>query len=79
MTKKDWSLEAGKMSIVYGQSILNIAATAATDGSKGLHFPRDATTVPICRVETSRGTILDYATGDDLCNDVHRSPLSRRA
>jgi hypothetical protein len=77
--EEDWSLEVGKMSIVYGQSILSIAATAATDGSKRLHFPRDATTVPICQVETSGGTILDYATGDDLYNDVHRSPLSRRA
>jgi Heterokaryon incompatibility protein (HET) len=37
--EEDWSLEAGKMSIVYGQSILHIAATGATDGSKGLHSP----------------------------------------
>lgn len=39
----DWDLEAPRMSSVYGNSFLNVAATGASDGTKGLFMnPKDS-------------------------------------
>lgn len=38
---EDWQKEAGLMSTVYGDAVVNIAASSAVDGSVGLFFERD--------------------------------------
>jgi hypothetical protein len=76
-----WSTENSK---VYSHAILNIAATGASDSSKGLFFSRRANTrMQEIRLDWSvkekasvRPTILDYEYWKHLVED---EPLIRRA
>jgi hypothetical protein len=44
---KDWSIESARMATVYKSSVLNLAATAGSDGDSGLFFERDRHSVCI--------------------------------
>ncbi|MCJ1275164.1 hypothetical protein MMC21_002964 [Puttea exsequens] len=81
----DWKLEAPKMDKVYSHAVLNIAATGASDGSKGLFFPRRAETMEQREIRLDwsfkhknsiRFTILDFDYWKHLVVD---EPLIRRA
>ena len=81
----DWKLEAPKMDKVYSHAALNIAATGASDSSKGLFFPRRAEVMDLpeirldwsFRVKSSiRYSILDRDYWKRLVMD---EPLIRRA
>ncbi|KAI4130659.1 MAG: hypothetical protein LQ338_001636 [Usnochroma carphineum] len=81
----DWKIEAAKMDKVYSHAVLNIAATGASDGSRGLFFPRRADTMelPEIRLDWSfkkkfshRFTLLDMDYWRHLVQD---EPLIRRA
>ncbi|KAF7900237.1 uncharacterized protein EAF01_007539 [Botrytis porri] len=50
----DWENEAPKMSQVYGNAFCCIAASAATDGSKGLFFPKNFMVDDVLRVNLYR-------------------------
>jgi hypothetical protein len=80
--KEDWRRESALMATVYGQSGLNIAATAAPDGQTGCLFPRD----PVwgqkrqIKVEVDREIrTYDYADSRLLINSVFNAPLNTRA
>ncbi|KAI4139242.1 MAG: hypothetical protein L6R39_006398 [Caloplaca ligustica] len=81
----DWKREAAKMDQVYSHAILNISATGASDGSKGLFFPRSADTMELLEIQldwtirekfSHQYTVLDYDYWKRLVVD---EPLIRRA
>ena len=81
----DWKLEAPKMDKVYSHAVLNIAATGANDGHKGLFFTRrvDTMELPEIRLDwlfkfkrSIRYTIIDFDYWKHLVAD---EPLIRRA
>ena len=81
----DWKHEAAKMDKVYSHSMLNISATGASDGSKGLFFPRSADATELLEIEldhpirlkfSQKYTLLDYDYWKRLVLD---EPLIRRA
>jgi len=45
----DWNCEASLMSLVYQNSLCNIAATGALDSTEGLFFDRDPDSVQLCK------------------------------
>ncbi|TGO24556.1 hypothetical protein BPAE_0100g00240 [Botrytis paeoniae] len=53
-SKPDWENEAPKMSQVYGNTFCCIAASSATDGSKGLFSPRNSMVDDILRINLHR-------------------------
>jgi hypothetical protein len=79
---QDWSRESGQMAGVYGQSSLNIMASAAPDGRTGCLFRRDS----LC---SQRGTVeveisgqrrkLDYADTELFNKNVSQSLLLKRS
>ena len=80
--EEDWRREASLMATVYGQSGLNIAATAAPDGQTGCLFPRDSvwTQTRQIKVEVDGETrTYDYADFRLLLNSVFNTPLNSRA
>lgn len=79
----DWKLEAPKMDKVYSRAVLNIAATGASDSSKGLFFPRRPDALGEFRLDWSfkskfsiQYTIIDYDYWKHL---VVNESLIRRA
>ena len=81
----DWTLEASKMDKVYSHAVLNIAATGASDASKGLFFPRRADTMDLREIlldwsfkhkNSIRFTMMDFDYWKHLVVD---EPLIRRA
>ena len=81
----DWKREAAKMDKVYSHSTLNISATGASDGSKGLFFPRSADEMELLEIEldhplrwqfSQKYTLLDHDYWKHLVLD---EPLIRRA
>lgn len=81
----DWNREAAKMDKVYSHAALNIAATGASDASKGLFFPRSANTMELLEIEldwpikgkfSQKFTLLDHDYWKRLVVD---EPLMRRA
>ncbi|TGO15670.1 hypothetical protein BTUL_0037g00220 [Botrytis tulipae] len=53
-SKPDWENEAPRMSQVYGNAFCCIAATSATDGSKGLFSPRNSMVDEVLRINIDR-------------------------
>ncbi|TEY79731.1 hypothetical protein BOTCAL_0042g00310 [Botryotinia calthae] len=53
-SKSDWENEAPKMSQVFGNAFCCIAATSATDGSKGLFSPRNSMVDEVIRININR-------------------------
>jgi hypothetical protein len=79
----DWNAEAAKMGLVYSNAHLTIAATGASNGSKGCFIDRGHHPHPV-RLRAYPGDDSDaaamYATlhpGD--IDDVYESPLGKRA
>ena len=65
----DWKREAAEMDKVYSHATLNISATGASDGSKGLFFPRSADAMELLEIEldhpirwqfSQKYTLLDH-------------------
>jgi len=80
--KEDWQREASLMATVYGQSALNIAATAAPDGQTGCLFPRDPVWAQKCQITVEvdgEKRTYDYADFRLLLNSVFNTPLNSRA
>ncbi|CAI6088594.1 unnamed protein product [Clonostachys chloroleuca] len=79
----DWFKESARMGDIYANSYLNIAATAAKDGSEGLFFPRNVITAHPFLVQAT-WTGLEpgtYCLVDDSMwsREVDEAPLNQRA
>ncbi|KAK6606012.1 heterokaryon incompatibility protein [Botrytis cinerea] len=85
-SKPDWENEAPKMSQVYGNAFCCIAATSATDGSKGLFSPRNSMVEEVIRININRSrypylpspvsiTILNK---DKWLQFIREAPLNQR-
>ncbi|TGO55565.1 hypothetical protein BCON_0090g00080 [Botryotinia convoluta] len=85
-SKPDWENEAPKMSQVYGNAFCCIAASSATDGSKGLFSPRNSMVDDILRINLDRAkyprlpspvriTILNK---DKWLQNIREAPLNQR-
>jgi hypothetical protein len=75
----DWDQESATMADVYGNAVVNIAATNAIDGSAGLFVERS--TVRASRQIVRTNTNISYTIRDRLLarRYLDRTPLSRRA
>ncbi|KAH6714640.1 heterokaryon incompatibility protein-domain-containing protein [Leptodontidium sp. MPI-SDFR-AT-0119] len=84
---EDWCAEASKMSGVYGGSALNIAASAANDGSVGCFFSREDQTlrrlsrhrIQIPVGVPARDTWVDCLDATIFRSCVEQSPLASRS
>ncbi|KAM0132829.1 hypothetical protein ACHAO1_006574 [Botrytis cinerea] len=79
---EDWSKEASRMSTVYGLSSLNIAATAAPDGTIGCLFERNLryTEAVKVAVKTNHQKQVYKIEDKNLYeNNIIRAPLTTRA
>ncbi|KAI9643378.1 hypothetical protein NHQ30_007997 [Ciborinia camelliae] len=77
----DWSKEASRMATVYGHSSLNIAATAAPDGTFGCLFERDREYMQIYQAEVEKNhqkQVYDLVDRD-LYENISQAPLASRA
>lgn len=78
----DWNKESSLMASVYGSSSLNIAATAALDGTTGCLFKRDLVYVRGGHIEVEindEDRTYDYFDSDLFLNDIDAAPLLGRA
>jgi hypothetical protein len=75
----DWDQESATMADVYGNAVVNIAATNAIDGSAGLFVERSIVRASrqIVRTNTNESYIIMDRFSGNRCLD--RTPLSRRA
>jgi len=81
-SKEDWQKEAGLMGQVYSNSVCNISATGASDGSEGLFFDRHPLAIrPFrARVDGAQAKGSYYLFNPRLWADgVDDAPLNRRA
>ncbi|TGO71107.1 hypothetical protein BELL_0619g00090 [Botrytis elliptica] len=79
---EDWSREASRMATVYGLSSLNIAATAAPDGTIGCLFDRDLRYTEKHKVEVKMDRQKQvYSIADDhlYINNIANAALTNRA
>jgi hypothetical protein len=80
--KEDWRRESSLMATVYGQSGLNIAATAAPDGRTGCLFPRNPVWAQNRQIKVDiDGEIrtYEYAYFGLLNDNIFNAPLNTRA
>ncbi len=77
-SEQDWERESSLMSQVYSGSYCNIAATAASDGSRGLFFERDTKLIRPIKV-MMRNTFYNIVDGGLWVRNVEQAPLNRRA
>ena len=78
----DWRKESSLMTNVYGQSSLNIMASAASDGRTGCLFERDSSFPRGGQVEVEVGgvrRIYDYTDSEIYTKNVQSSPLVSRS
>lgn len=80
--EKDWARESQLMSIVYGNSSMNIAAAGATDGSQGCFFYEDPKRINKLQINVlDRGQLKTYegcpSSIYECC--VPNTPLASRA
>ncbi|RDW87253.1 hypothetical protein BP5796_02947 [Coleophoma crateriformis] len=75
----DWRRESAKMSQVYGNSSLNIAATYAKDGSIGLFVDRDPSSMKNQCIITPEKKIFEFAASGGYERCIADAPLSSRA
>ncbi|KFY40316.1 hypothetical protein V494_03573 [Pseudogymnoascus sp. VKM F-4513 (FW-928)] len=73
----DWRSESALMSSIYGGSTITIAATGATDGTKGC-FLKPPGFISKVHVKLTTGDVWDIAPSK-FYNSVVRSPLGDRA
>ncbi|KAK6434741.1 hypothetical protein LTR95_009069 [Oleoguttula sp. CCFEE 5521] len=80
---QDWGREAQSMSHIYAQSLLNIAATSAVDGSGGLFRVKDMDLIAPCVI---KATWSGHRAGSYMCIDqsawqrrIESAPLNKRA
>ncbi|KAF5869349.1 putative tol protein [Botrytis fragariae] len=79
---EDWSKEASRMAIVYGLSSLNIAATAAPDGTIGCLFGRDLRKIGAHKVEVNSNhqkKVCSIADWRFYANNISGAALTKRA
>ncbi|KAF7956512.1 hypothetical protein EAE96_003849 [Botrytis aclada] len=85
-SKPDWENEAPKMAQVYGNAFCCIAASSATDGTKGLFPPRNSMVDDVLRINLNRArcphlpspariTILNK---DKWLQIIQEAPLNQR-
>ncbi|KAF7882842.1 uncharacterized protein EAF02_006205 [Botrytis sinoallii] len=79
---EDWSKEASRMATVYGLSSLNIAATAAPDGTIGCLFDRDLRYTEKHKVEVKmdrQKQVYSIADSALYTNNIANAALTKRA
>jgi len=80
---EDWLNESAKMGDIYAHGVLNIAATASIDGTRGLFHSPPALSPCIVRVQDEKPQQFSFITHDerDCCRriDGARAPLNSRA
>ncbi|TGO67025.1 hypothetical protein BOTNAR_0049g00120 [Botryotinia narcissicola] len=79
---EDWSKEASRMASVYGLSSLNIAATAAPDGTIGCLFERDLKYTEMHKAEVNmnhRKRVYQIADYNLYRQNIANAALTRRA
>lgn len=81
-----WAAESVRMADIYQRSLLNIAATAAPDGSFGLFFSRDPSLIQPCMVlmnkfagKTSPSGLYELVSARFWARNANEGPLNRRA
>jgi Heterokaryon incompatibility protein (HET) len=76
---RDWQRESTRMSNVYGDAVVNIAASSAQDGSVGLFCDRSIIRASRYRIHTNTSEVFE--PGDRLTYDrcLRQSVLSGRA
>lgn len=78
----DWQVESAKMAYVYKNEYCNIAGTAASDGTKGLFFPRTPSdfTAPRIGLQTEGISRIYEVFGNKVWSEgVDTAPLYKRA
>jgi hypothetical protein len=79
---EDWQRESASMGQIYANSLCNISATAARDGSQGLFFERNPLAVRQVRTQVTINGVKEwyclYDT-DLLRHNVNQAPLNLRA
>ncbi|THV54849.1 hypothetical protein BGAL_0018g00050 [Botrytis galanthina] len=79
---EDWSKEASRMATVYGLSSLNIAATAAPDGTTGCLFERDLRYTEMHKAEVkinNQKQVYTILHDDFYRENIADAPLTKRA
>lgn len=74
---KDWAFESALMCQVYGLSTITIAASGASDGSKGCFFERSGTWNCLLRGKSESEPLVAYARAA-LWGRLRMMPLSKR-
>lgn len=77
--EEDWRQESALMSRVYGNAVVNIAATSALDGSMGLFFDRDVRRASRTCVVTNTSEIYELMDKTVYIRCIAEAPLSSRA
>ncbi|TGO28185.1 hypothetical protein BPAE_0031g00510 [Botrytis paeoniae] len=72
---EDWSKEASRMAAVYGHSSLNVAATAASDGTIGCLFERDLRKIGAHKAEK----LCSIADMQFYASNISSAALARHA
>ena len=75
----DWRTESAKMSQVYGNSSVNIAATLAKNGSIGLFAERDTMKMRSQYISTPRKKLFEFAPTGFYARCISSAPLTNRA
>ncbi|TGO32263.1 hypothetical protein BHYA_0334g00100 [Botrytis hyacinthi] len=85
-SKLDWENEAPRMSQVYGNAFCCIAASAATDGSKGLFSPRNSMVDDVLSINLDRAKYprlsspvrITLLNKDKWLQIIREAPLNQR-
>ena len=82
----DWETESSKMATVYSNSVLNIAATHASDGSQGCFIDRQGRLIDGCyfpesliRENAPTDSLYCCVDSELLSREIERAPLNSRA
>jgi hypothetical protein len=75
----DWERESASMAEVYGNAVVNIAATIARDGLDGLFIERSTTRTSRQYIRTNTSQMFEITDHKLYSRCLERTPLSRRS
>lgn len=76
---EDWATESSSMRSIYKNCLVNIAATAAVDGSIGCFFDRVPVFARPCRIRVKKECMHDFVASSTWLDSVNHAPLYQRA
>jgi hypothetical protein len=77
--EEDWGRGSVRMSAVYGNAVVNLAATNSADGNGGLFFKRDVLRSTSPTFQTAKGRLYGFMDDYQFLECIEFSPLSKRA